>query len=66
MGEFVVGSSSEFEFADSCWPDAEVGGGCGEGEVFGSACWPQIAVVGNRAVACEGVEDFASDGAFEG
>ena len=65
VGEVVVGSSAEFEFADPGWPDPEVFRGRGEGEVLGSAGWSEVAVVGHGAVPGECLEDLACDGAFE-
>lgn len=38
-GEFFVGLSSEFEFADAGGPYAEVVGGCRQGEVLGASRW---------------------------
>jgi hypothetical protein len=65
IGEVVVASSAEFEFADSGGPDAEGCGGVGEGDVLGLPCGSQVGVVGDGAVADEGLEDLAGDGAFE-
>ena len=65
-GEFVVGSSSEFKFADACWPDPEVLGCGGEREVLGSAGGPEVAVVGDGAVSGQCLEDLEGDGALEG
>ena len=63
-GEFVVGSSAEFEFADARRPYAQVGGGHGEGDVLGAPGRSQVGVVGHGAVPGQGAEDLAGDGAF--
>ena len=63
-GEFVVGSSSEFEFTDACGPDPEVVGGGREGQVLGSAGGSEVAVVGDGAVSGQCLEDLEGDGAL--
>lgn len=64
-GEVLVGSSSEFEFADSGWPYPEVVCASGQGEVLGSATQAQVGVVGDSDMTGEGMKDLAGDGAFE-
>lgn len=64
MGEVVVGSLAEFEFADSGWPDAEVLGGRGEGEVLRASGRAEVFVVGDDAMPGERLEDLSCGSAL--